>query len=420
MYSFDRSGVRKEIIPMENYSYVVIDKDGREKKGSMEGHSAETVMNSLKAEGLIPLEVSEQSLLNKEINLSFGNKISARDYSLFCRQFVGIITAGVSIIDALEMVSEQTENKHLAEAIRNTQVSVQKGETLANAMKEQGKVFPSILINMVEAGEASGSLEVAFDRMATQFEKDARIKAMVKKAMIYPCVVGCVAFAVIIVMLVVVIPNFESLFSQIGTELPAITVMVKNMSTFIIDYWYVLVILIGGILIGFQFYKNTESGSRQLSKWALSVPVFGKLNQKSFSSRYARTMSTLLAAGIPLIEAIEITAKTLDNKVLQETLLSARDEVARGVALSTSLKASGAFPTMVCHMTKIGEETGNIEDMLNRLADYYDEEVEMATQSLSAALEPMIIIVLAVIVCFLIAAIMTPMIKMYQGMDNIV
>ncbi len=409
----------KEIRDLETFSYIAIGKDGKEKKGSMAAQSSENVIVALKADGFIPLSVSAQSFLSKDVNITFGALVKVKDLSLFCRQITGIINAGVSIIEALEIIAEQTANKYLKKALLDTQVAVEKGESLADAMRQQGKIFPPILINMVDAGEASGSLEIAFERMATQFEKEAKIKAMVKKAMIYPCIVGMVSIGVIIVMMTIVIPNFESLFAQMDAELPAITKVVRNMSHFLIDSWYILVVVVGALIASFILYKKTPAGQLQLAKLALKVPVFGNLNVKSYSTRYARTISTLLAAGISLIDALEITAKTIDNVVIRQALLNARDEVARGVPLSVPLKASGVFPSMVCHMTKIGEETGNIEGMLTRLADYYDEEVEMATQSLTAAIEPFVILFLAGIVCLLIAAIMSPMMSMYDAMDKI-
>ena len=405
---------------LESFSYIAIEKDGKEKKGSIEATSEEKVLMQLKAEGLIPVSVTKQTFLSKDINISFGNKVKPRDLSLFCRQMLGIISAGVNIIDSLGIVADQTENKVLRKAIKATQTSVEKGDGLALAMRTQGKgVFPSILINMVEAGEASGSLELAFDRMASQFEKEAKLKAMVQKAMIYPALVGIVSLIVIFVMIIVVIPNFENLFSQMDSELPAITRMMRVASFFLRNNLLWIFAIVVAIVAGIQMYKKTPQGQIFFSTMAIRVPIFGKLNLKSYSSRYARTISTLLGAGIPLIDAIEITSKTIDNKIIRDELLKAKEEVARGVPLSDPLKAGGVFPLMVCHMTKIGEETGNIEGMLEKLADYYDEEVDIATQSLSAALEPIIILVLAAIVCLLIAAVMSPILQMYQDLDAI-
>ncbi len=405
---------------MDSFSYVAIGIDGKEKKGSMEAASADKVKAQLKADGLIPVNVATQSALSRDLNITIGGGVKSRDLSLFCRQFVGILSAGVSIISALDMMSEQTNNKRLATAIRDTQIAVEKGDNLATAMRMQGKVFPPILINMVEAGEASGNLEIAFERMASHFEKENKLKALIKKAAIYPCAVGIVALIVIIVMLVVVIPKFENLFASMGSELPLITKVIKNASDFIIAKWYFLLLALAAIIGGVIAFKRSPRGELFFSKMALKIPVFGKLNVKTYSARYARTISTLLVAGIPLIEALEMTAKTIDNKIVRDVLLNAKTEVARGVPLSVPIKASGIFPPMVHHMTHIGEETGNIEGMLNRLADYYDEEVEITSQGLTAALEPMIIIVLAGIVCLLIAAIMGPMLQMYKDMDNMI
>ena len=404
---------------VESFSYIAITKDGKEKKGSIEAASTEQANASLKSEGLIPISISEQSILSKDINITFGSLVKPRDLSLFCRQILGVISAGVSIIEALSMVSDSTQNKYLKNAIKDTQSGVEKGETLASAMRAQGKIFPPILLNMVEAGESSGSLEVAFLRMSVHFEKDTKLKAMVKKALIYPCVVGVVALAVVVLMLMFVIPKFMDMFDDLGTKMPALTMAVINMSDFMVNYWYVMLATIIFIVVGVKMFQRSSTGEKMLAEISLKIPLFGSLIIKSASSRYARTLSTLMAAGIPLVDGLEITAKTMDNVLLKKALMNAKDEVTRGVPLSTPLRACGYFPPMVCHMTKIGEETGNIEGMLDKLADYYDEEVEMATQALTAAMEPMIIVVMAVIVGVLIAAIMSPMLTMYQGLDNL-
>lgn len=406
-------------IIVNSYSYLAIDKSGKEIKGFMEAESEEKLKISLKSMELIPLEVGKQSLMTKDINISFGTPVKARDLSVFCRQFVSMIQAGVTIIDTLNMLAEQTENKFLKKAIKEVQIGIEKGETLADSMAVQEKVFPSILINMVAAGEASGSLDVSFNRMAEHFEKDARLKSMIKKAMVYPIVVGLVAIVVVIVMLTVVVPNFAVMFEDLDTEMPAITVAVMNASDFIRHFWWLLLGIMVAALIALRYFNKTNTGKYFFGKLALRIPLFGKLITKSSSSRLARTLSTLLAAGVSLNDAVDITSKTMDNIYFRDALLSSKEAIIRGVPLSVPLQESKLFPPMVYHMIKIGEETGNIEDMLHKLADYYDEEVEIATQALMAALEPLIIIVLAVVVGGLIMAVMAPMLSMYQGLDNI-
>lgn len=404
---------------MGNFSYIAVDKKGNEKKGSIEAEDQEKVTTILKNEGLMPLEVKEQSFLTKDVKISFGKAVKARDLSVFCRQFVSIISAGVSVIDALGMLAQQTENKEMSKAITAVQVSVEKGETLSDSMKAQVNIFPDILINMVSAGEQSGSLEVAFERMAVQFEKDAKLKGLLQKAMIYPIVVAVVAVLVVCIMLVKVIPSFESMFEDLDSELPFITKMVVSMSDFLVHYWFIVLGILIALVIGINFFKQSAKGELLLGNMAIKMPIFGKLTVKTSSSRLARTLSTLLSAGIPMIEAIDITAKTMGNIHFKMALLDAKEAVAKGVPLSEPLEQCGLFPPMIYHMTNIGEETGDIESMLEKLADYYDEEVELATQSMMAALEPLIIIVLAVVVGGLIGAVMAPMMQMYSGLDNL-
>lgn len=404
---------------MPDYSYIAIDKNGKEKKGSMEAANEEKVLMTLRTEGTIPISVSPQNILNKDININIGNPVKPRDMSVFCRQFVSILSAGVSIVSALEMLSEQTENKILSKAIKEVQIAVEKGETLADAFRAQGKVFPAILIQMVEAGEASGSLEIAFGRMAVHFEKDSKLKAQMKKAMIYPAIVGMVAIGVVFVMMLVVIPNFMGMFADMNMELPFMTRLVVRMSDFVQDRWYVIIGLAAILVAAIQLYKRSEQGKQTLGRLSLHMPVFGRLTVKSISSRYARTLSTLLAAGLPMIESLGITAGTIDNVIARQELFDAKEEVAKGIPLSSCIRSSAVFPPMVGHMTRIGEETGNMESMLEKLADYYDEEVEIATESVMATVEPMIIVVLALVVGVLIMAIMQPMMAMYSGLDKL-
>lgn len=404
---------------MNSYSYLVIDKQGKEKKGTMEAANEDLVRAFLKAEGNLLISISPQNIFTKDIQINLGNPIKPRDLSVFCRQFVSILSAGVSIINALDMLSEQTENKVLSKAIKNVQTSVEKGETLADAMIAEKKIFPRLLIHMVEAGEASGDLETVFERMAEHFEKDTKLKAQVKKAMIYPMVVGCVAIIVIFVMMLVVIPNFVGIFQDMNMELPAMTRMVIGMSDFVKGKWFLILLVIAFAVFGFYLTKKSDTGKFFLGRLVLKLPLFGKIITKSNSSRFARTLSTLLTAGIPMVEALDITAKTLDNVIAKQVLFTAKDDVIKGFPLSNPIRVSGVFPPMVCQMIKIGEESGNLESMLEKLADYYDEEVKIATESLTAVLEPMIIVVLALVVGVLIMAIMQPMMSMYTGLDNL-
>ncbi len=403
---------------MPNFAYEAINSRGTTVRGSIDADNIDKAQALLKGQELIPVTVKETSALTKDINFEIGGKPKPRDFSIFCRQFVSMTQAGVSLIDALNMLSEQTENKRLQKSIREIQADVEKGESLTVAMQKQS-IMPSLLCSMVEAGEASGSLDVAFDRMATHFEKDARIKAMVKKAAIYPIIVIIVAIAVVIVMLRMVIPTFSDMFVDMGMDLPAITKGVIALSDFIGEKWYVIIAIVIAAFVGFRAFKKSSTGEMLFAQLGLKMPLFGSLTIKTASARFARTISTLLAAGLPLVDAVGITANIMDNKLIKNALNASKDEIVQGTPLSVPLKQCGLFPPMVYQMTRIGEESGDIEGLLEKLADYYDEEVEMAVASLMAAMEPAIIVVLAGIVGTLIGAVMAPMAAMYTGLDNL-
>lgn len=403
---------------MASYQYIAVNERGKQIKGTMEANNKEKVVIALKAEGKIPIKITELGLLTKDINIHIGNPVKSRDIAVFCRQFHSIIAAGITIIRALEMLGEQTNNKVLRRAIYEVKLTIEKGDTFANAMRLQDEVFPSILISMVEAAEASGSIETCFSRMAVHFEKSAKLKSVLKKAMIYPAFVGLVALAVIALMLIVVIPNFMDMFEGMNTEMPALTMVVVNMSNFLVHYWYLVLAIIFILVLLIKLYISTLPGKQLIGTIALKIPLLGKVIIKSASGSFGRTLSSLLSAGITLPNAVEITAKGINNIIIQNVLLDAKKDIERGIPLSTPLEASKIFPPLVNHMTQIGEETGNLEKMLVKVAEYYEEDVETATASLLAALEPMIIIVLALTVGVILAAIFQPMMSIYSAVDG--
>lgn len=404
---------------MESFSYKAVSAAGKDVKGSVEAESREEAARKIKEQGLIPVSIGKQGALDKDVNIPIfkGKKIPARDMSVFCRQFASILKAGVSVINALEMLAEQTENKKLKEAIVNTQSNVEKGESLSDSMR-QNDAFPSILIDMVRAGEASGSLENSLTRMAIQFEKDAKLNGIVKKAMMYPIVLLCVMIGVIIVMLTFVIPSFMTMFEDLDSELPVTTKAILAMSNSLKSYWYIYIIVVVGIVVGIQMYKRTDNGKHNLDKLKLKIPVFGLLQTKSACASFARTMSTLLQAGMPMIDALEISASTMKNVLFYDGLEKVKNGVSLGLPLSNQLKSTGLFPAMVVHMVGIGEETGNVEEMLTNSATYYEEEVEVQTQTLTSLMEPIIIVLMALVVVMLIMAIYQPMIQLYNTLGN--
>ena len=404
---------------MTDYVYTAVTKDGKKVKGTISANTQSRAMAMLREQGLVPTKVEQQTLLNKDLNISIGGGVKPRDLSVFCRQFQSILAAGVTIVEALGMLVDQTENKVFAKAIKETQTAVQKGSTLAEAMKAHPKVYPAILVNMVEAGEASGSLELAMERMSVQFEKSAKLKALVKKALMYPIVIIIVAIGVLIAMSVLVIPAFADMFKDLGSELPGITKAVMAFSDFLMHKWYLLILIVVVVAIAVTAFAKTETGQVVFGTIAIKAPIFGKLSVKTASASFARTISTLMGAGIPLSEALDITSRSMKNIHFKRALLVAKKEVEQGTNLSEPLRKCGLFPMMIPQMIKIGEETGNIDGMLLKAADYYEDEVEIATGSLTTLMEPMIIVVLGSIVAVLVLAMYMPMISMYQGLDGL-
>lgn len=403
---------------MPGYFYIVADKAGKEKRGKMEANNRDAAKELLKKDGYVILSLEEQSQ-QFDMNFTFGRKLKPRDLSVFCRQFVSILESGVAMKEALAMLEEQTENKTLKKSIAEVLTNIEKGNSLADAMRGESHVFPPMLINMVEAGESSGNLEMAFSRMAEQFEKEAKLKATVRKATVYPIVLIFACIGVIGVMLLYVIPIFIDMFKEIDMEMPAFTMFVMGLSEWAGTHVYIIVGVAVAIFAAYQAYYRTEGGRKNIDKIKMKMPLFGQLVVKSNCSRFARTASTLLAAGVPMIDCLDIVSRIVNNIHYSMAIQNACEEVMKGIPLSEPLRDAGIFPPMVYHMTGIGEETGNIEQMLNKLADYYDEEVEITTQTILAAMEPLIIVFMAVVVGSLVIASILPIAAMYEGLDNL-
>ncbi len=405
---------------MSTYSYVVLLSTGKEKKGSMDAESREAAMEALKKEGSTVMSIDEAGVLNKDLEISFlEKKPKPRDLAVFCRQFVSIIDAGVPVITAFEMLGEQTENKKLKKAVLECKKTIEHGETLANAMAQFPEVFPPMFVTLVEAGEASGSLDISFARMADQFEKEATLKATVKKATTYPIMIGIIAVAAVVLLLRFVVPAFEDMLKDLGSELPAITKFVIAASQFIQTRWYICAVVIIALVLGIKIFKNSPAGARFFGMAAIKFPITKNLTVKSSAARLARTLSTLIGAGLPLIDALTITAGTMTNIWFKEEVLKARDQVMVGAPLAKQFKEGGMFPPLLHQMVSIGEDTGDIDNMLTKLAAYYEDEVKAATEQLMAVLEPLIILVLAVVIGGIVLSVIAPMASMYDGLNNL-
>ncbi len=401
---------------MAKYDYRGLDSSGKVKKGTIEANNEETAKTRLRAEGISITEFNE----SKDIDLGniFKRKVKNKDLSVFCKQFAAVLRAGVPVIAALDMLATSTENKRLREAIEQASAHVQKGGTLADALKLNSDVFPNMLSNMVAAGESSGKMEICFERMAAQFEKDGHIEGKIKSAMMYPLVILVVVIGVVILMLTMVIPTFSEMFKEMGAELPKATQMLVNASDFLVAKWYIVLIAVVVIIVAIKIFAGTEYGQNFFGSAALKLPIFGNLNVKTAAATFSRTFATLLASGISMIDAIEQTANVMKNKVIRDKLKDCKVQVSRGVPLSKPIKDMDIFPVMMPQMMHIGEETGNIEDMMEKVADFYEDEVDLATDALTSAMEPLIIVVMAVVVGGMVVAIYSPILNMYDAVDS--
>ena len=400
---------------MASYKYEVVGSDGKPKTGTIEAMNMEVATAELKSGGNTIVSIARANAFNKDLEIHIGKAVSVREMSVFCRQFESVLNAGVTVVEALDMLSEQTENRQFADAIAEVRDSVQRGETLAVAMAEHPKIFPNLMIQMIAAGESSGGLDKAFSRVGGQFEKEAHLKGLIIKSAIYPVILIIVIVVIVAIMMLKIVPTFTEQFDEVGGTLPWITRAVMSISDFFVHSWYIIVAIVAGIAIFINAWKKTESGAHILGKIILKIPMVGKLSIKTASARMTRTLSTLMGSGIQLVDALGLVADMMSNAIVKQALKDATEEVSRGIPLSKPLADSGVFPPMVYHMIEIGEETGNMEDMLDKVAAYYDDEVEMTTQALLAAMEPLIIIVMALIVVPIVLAIMMPMYSLYDS-----
>lgn len=403
---------------MPVYNYKAINHSGKTVKDSLDAASLDNAKNSLRSAGYTILDIREQSMLNKDIEIPFLDKPTSKDLALFCRQFLSILKAGVPIATILSMMAQQTEKPKLTAAIRDMQTNVSKGETLASSMRRQEKVFPSMLVNMVAAGEESGNLESSFSQMEVYFDRLKKTKSKVIKVMIYPCVILVVMVVVLIVMMTRIIPMFLKSFEEMGAELPFLTRCVMAVSDWFVDWWWALVLGILGLVLFCILFRRTNRGKHFFGWLARKVPVVKNLTVKSACATFARTMSILLGSGLTLMEALDLTADNMSNIYYKEAIQTIRARISDGWPLATSMKETGLFPPMICNMVAIGEETGDLQEMLSKVADYYDEEVTDATDRLTALIEPCIILILAVFVAIIVFSIFLPMMNMTKAYDQ--
>lgn len=403
---------------MPGFNYTAIDRNGKRVRSSLDASSIETAKSSLRGAGYTILDIKEQTTLNRDIEIPFLGNPKAKDMAVFCRQFVSILRAGVSVASVLSMLGQQTGNKKLRAAIREMQADVEKGESLASSMRRHPKIFPAILVNMVSAGEASGNLEESFRQMELYFERSKRTKSKVTSAMIYPCVLIVVMIIVLIVMMTKIIPNFLKTFEDMDAELPKITLGVMAVCEWFKSWWWVPLLVLAALIVGGVLFHRTDKGKHFFGWLARKTPVVGNLTVKTACATFCRTMEVLIGSGLTLTDSMDLAASNMGNIYYLEAIRDARALVAEGTPLRESLVRTGIFPPMVSNLVGVGEETGDLQSMMGKVADYYDEEVDEATKKLLNLMEPAIIIVMAVFVVIIVLAIYLPMINMTKAFDK--
>jgi len=400
-------------MPVFTYSARTV--GGEIQQAEIDLPTRDEVVKDLRRRRLIPIAVREKP---KDIKLGLLKKVKTRDVVIITRQFATMINAGLPLVQALQILAKQTTNPSIRDTVEKVVFEVESGRTLADALKDHPKLFSQLYVNMVAAGEAGGILDTILLRLATFLEKSEALARKVKGAMIYPAVVLTVAVGAIVILLLFVIPTFQTMFASFNQKLPLPTRIVIGLSDFLQGYW--IWMLIGGIGGGFLFRRwiATSSGRLIFDRLVLRLPVLGSLVRRTAVARFTRTLGTLLSSGVSILEGLEITARTAGNRVIHDAVMGSRASIAGGESIAEPLRQSGVFPPMVTQMINVGEETGDLDGMLNKIADFYDEEVDVAVENLLKALEPALIVILGTIVGGMIVAMYLPIFGMVSAVQG--
>ena len=402
---------------MATYAFKALDLAGATTKGEMEAGDQQAVASQLRSRGLIVVDIEEQAEAGAGDIFSRFRRVKSDDLVIASRQLSTMVSSGMSLLRALYVIEEQTESDKLQEILIDVRQDVEGGSALSEALRKHPDTFNDLYVAMVEAGETGGILDQTLVRVAEQLEKDAALRRQVKAAMIYPILIGSFALIVLVALVAFLVPVFEKIFKDFGGELPAITKFTVFLSHLVTRQWYILIAVVFGIVWLFKFWKNSDTGEVQWDRLKLKFPMkIGDIVQKVALARFSRTFSGLIAAGVPMLEAIEITGKTSGNKVVEMAMDDVRDSVKKGGSLTAPMAAvPEAFPVMVTQMIGVGEETGALETMMSKVADFYEEQVEAAVKALTSILEPVMIIVVGGIVGFIVIAMYLPMFKVYDS-----
>ncbi len=402
---------------MSTYVFKAIDIAGGKARGEVEADSKQAVSDQLKQRGLIVLDIADKHS-SKNIEIAFLKSVKPTELAIFARQLSTMISSGMSILRALYVLEEQTESKYLTETIVAVRKDVEAGLSLSDAMARHPKVFNPLFVAMTQAGETGGVLEDSLYRVADQLQKDAALRRQVKSAMIYPALVATFAIGVMMALVAFLVPVFEGVFKEFGGELPKLTQVSVLMSKIVTQYWWLMFLVTAVTIVTFVKWKKTTWGRKQWDHFRLRVPMkIGTIVQQVAVARWSRTLASLTAAGVPLLQALEITGRTGGNVAVEEAMDGVISSVKRGGTIAAPLAQAPIFPSMVTHMVGVGEETGALDEMLDRIAEFYEEQVEAAVKSLMSILEPILIIVIGAMVGFIVISMYLPLFEVYNRIE---
>lgn len=386
------------------------------KKGIIDATNKKAALEKLRAQGINARELEEsKSILHKDLKI--GGKVKHQDFVIYCRQYATLIRAGVSIVEATHILGSQTKSKALKMALEQVEVDIRSGTAFSDAAAKHPKVFPVMFVNMMRSGEATGNIDETLERLANTFEKQFKIKKKVQGALTYPAILSVMTIAVGMFLMIFIVPTFMATFEDMDLEMPILTVIVVSISDWLVAYWYIVIAVLIIAIVTFRFfYKNNRQFHYNVNYALLRMPVFGALMQKNVIARVTRTLSSLFSSSVPILQALTIVEKVAGNPVVGKVVLEARDNLEKGGTLSEPLEKSWLFPPLVTQMTSIGEKTGSLDYMLEKIADFYEEEVDRSVDTLKSLVEPLMILTLAAVVGVIVAAIFLPMFALYESM----
>ncbi len=390
------------------------------RKGELSAKTRDEAVDQLRKQQVVVTSLEEKSGKGGKFKFSLGSGLSDKDLVVFTRQFGTMINAGLPLIQCLDILSTQSENKVLRDTVGDVKNSVEAGSTFSDALKRHPKVFDELYINMIHAGEVGGLLDTILTRLAKHIEKAMKLKSQIKSAMVYPSAIVGVAVIVISVLMVWVIPVFAQMFLEMSggkIGLPGPTQLVIDISNFFQSYWYIMGGVLVGVMIGIKRYYGTVKGRVVIDRLLLKIPIVGDLIRKASVAKFTRTLGTLITSGVPLLEGLSICAKTSGNKVIEEALMNARVSISGGKTISEPLAKCNVFPKMVTHMIAVGESTGALDAMLGKIADFYEDEVDQAVDTLTSLLEPIMMVVLGTVIGFIVIAMYLPIFTMAQAIQ---